>query len=147
MEAMQTSPGDGPVSLKHLLEEVYTRGLRCQEWSVVRRCAGALGMVHPQLEDALTDLLMRQTQVVVGRNYTTDSRLIRPLDSNAIAERIARTSGTDSRERMLEQELLIALDSIARREPALLKGTLTLQLSQLLLLLTSELAVEIQRCC
>ena len=144
MEAMQTSPGDGPVSLKHLLEEVYTRGLRCQEWSVVRRCAGALGMVHPQLEDALTDLLMRQTQVVVGRNYTTDSRLIRPLDSNAIAERIARTSGTDSRERMLEQELLIALDSIARREPALLKGTLTLQLSQLLLLLTSELAVEQQ---
>ena len=36
-------------------------------------------------QDALTDLLMRQTQVVVGRNYTTDSRLIRPLDSNAIA--------------------------------------------------------------
>ena len=99
-------------------------------------------MVHPQLEDALTDLLMRQTQVVVGRNYTADSRLIRPLDNSAIAERIARTSGTDSRERMLEQELLLALDSIARRQPTLLKGSLTLQLSQLLLLLTSELAVE-----
>ena len=142
VEATQTSPGAGPVSLRHLLEEVYTRGLRCQEWSVVRRCAGALGMVHPQLEDALTDLLMRQTQVVVGRNYTADSRLIRPLDNSAIAERIARTSGTDSRERMLEQELLLALDSIARRQPTLLKGSLTLQLSQLLLLLTSELAVE-----
>ena len=124
------------------MEEVYARGLRCQDWNVVRRCAGALGMVHPQLEDALTDLLMRQTQVVVGRNYTVDSRLGRPLDSGAIAERIARTSGSDSRERMLEQELLLALDSIARREPTLLKGSLTLQLSQLLLLLTSELASE-----
>ena len=141
-DAIETSPGHGQVSLKHLLEEVYTRGLRCQDWSVVRRCAGALGMVHPQLEDALTDLLMRQTQVVVGRNYTIDSRLSRPLDSSAIAERIARTSGSDNRERMLEQELLLALDSIARRESALLKGSLTLQLSQLLLLLTSELASE-----
>ena len=43
---------------------------------------------------------------------------------------------------MLEQELLLALDSVARREPALLKGSLTLQLGQLLLLLTSELASE-----
>ena len=141
-DAVEVSPGEGPVTLKRLLEEVYARGLRCQDWNVVRRCAGALGMVHPQLEDALTDLLMRQTQVVVGRNYTVDSRLGRPLDSGAIAERIARTSGTDSRERMLEQELLLALDSIARREPNLLKGSLTLQLSQLLLLLTSELASE-----
>ena len=31
---------------------------------------------------------------------------------------------------------------MARREPALLKGSLTLQLGQLMLLLTSELAVE-----
>ena len=143
-EAIAISTDDEPVSLKGLLEEVYTRGLRCQEWSVVRRCAGALGMVHPQLEDALTDLLMRQTQVVVGRNYTIDSRLSRPMDSGAIAERIARTSGSDCRERMLEQELLLALDSIARRESTLLKGSLTLQLSQLLLLLTSELAAEQQ---
>ena len=64
------------------------------------------------------------------------------MDSAAIAERIETTSGIDGRERMLEQELLLALDSVARREPALLKGSLTLQLGQLMLLLTSELAVE-----
>jgi len=97
-----------------------------------------MGMVHPQLEDALTDLLVRQKQVVVGRNYTGDSRLRQPMDSAAIAERIETTSGIDGRERMLEQELLLALDSVARREPALLKGSLTLQLGQLMLLLTSR---------
>ena len=140
--AVATSPDGDPATLQQLLEEVYGRGLRCQDWSVVRRCAGAMGMVHPQLEDALIDLLVRQKQVVVGRNYTADSRLSRPLDSTAIAERIAQTSGVDSRERMLEQELLLALDSVARREPTLLKGSLTLHLSQLLLLLTSELAAE-----
>ena len=103
-----------------------------------------MGMVHPQLEDALTDLLVRQKQVVVGRNYSAESRLTRPMDSAAIADRIQRTSGVDGRERMLEQELLLALDGVARRDPGLLKGILTLQLSQLLLLLTSELAAERQ---
>jgi phosphorylase kinase alpha/beta subunit len=121
---------------------VYQHGLRCQDWNVVRRCAGAMGMVHPQLEDALTDLLVRQKQVVVGRNYTGESRLNQPQDSTAIAERIERTSGIDARERMLEQELLLALDSMVRREPTLLDGSLTLQLGQLLLLLTSELSGE-----
>ena len=143
-QAFETSPDGRTVALQRLLEEVYLHGLRCQDWSVVRRCAGAMGMVHPQLEDALTDLLVRQKQVVVGRNYSAESRLSRPMDSAAIADRIQRTSGVDGRERMLEQELLLALDGVARRDPGLLKGILTLQLSQLLLLLTSELAAERQ---
>tara|TARA_B100002051_G_scaffold272102_1_gene308111 strand:- start:1378 stop:4578 length:3201 start_codon:yes stop_codon:yes gene_type:complete len=141
-ELIQTGPEGQPVALQSLLDEVYHHGLRCQDWNVVRRCAGAMGMVHPQLEDALTDLLMRQKQIVVGRNYTSDSRLSTPQSSTAIAALIERTSGKDARERMLEQELLLALDGVARREPTLLKGSLTLQLGQLLLLLTSELASE-----
>jgi phosphorylase kinase alpha/beta subunit len=61
-KALETSPHGRSVTIQQLLEEVYHRGLRCQDWSVVRRCAGAMGMVHPQLEDALTDLLVRQKQ-------------------------------------------------------------------------------------
>ncbi|MGB1621533.1 MAG: glycoside hydrolase family 15 protein [Synechococcus sp.] len=141
-DASLTAPDGTPARLQTLLDEVYNRGLHCQDWNVVRRCAGAMGMVHPQLEDALTDLLLRQTQVVVGRNYTTDSRLTQPRSSNAIAALIQRTSGQDAREHMLEQEILLALDGISRREPTLLKGSLTMQLGQLLLLLTSELASE-----
>jgi phosphorylase kinase alpha/beta subunit len=141
-QKVQLRPGERPIELRQLLAEVYQHGLRCQDWNVVRRCAGAMGMVHPQLEDALTDLLVRQKQVVVGRNYTGESRLSQPQDSTAIAERIERTSGIDARERMLEQELLLALDSMVRREPTLLDGSLTLQLGQLLLLLTSELSGE-----
>ena len=141
-DASLTTPDGTPARVRALLEEVYSRGLHCQDWNVVRRCAGAMGMVHPQLEDALTDLLLRQTQVVVGRNYTTESRLTQPRSSNAIAALIQRTSGQDAREHMLEQEILRALDGISRREPTLLKGSLTMQLGQLLLLLTSELASE-----
>ena len=136
-------PFEGPgVTLMRLLEEVYRRGLAEAEWNVVRRSAGAMGLVHPQLEDALTDLLVRQKQVVVGRNYTNDSLISDPQGSSTIAAMIRRFGGEDGREWMLQQELLLALDGLARLEPDLLSGTLTLQLGQLLLLLTGELAAE-----
>jgi phosphorylase kinase alpha/beta subunit len=121
---------------------VYRRALAEADWNVVRRVAGALDLVHPQLGDALTDLLVRQKQVVVGRNYTSDSRISEPQGSASIAAMIKRFSGEDGREWMLQQELLLALDGLARHEPALLSGSLTLQLGQLLLLLTGELATE-----
>jgi len=141
LDAVLQGPG-GSASPKLLLEEIYRRALTDGDWNVVRRCAGSLGLVHPQLEDALTDLLVRQKQVVVGRNYTNDSLISQPQGSLAIAAMIRRFSGEDGREWMLQQELLLAVDGLARRNPALLNGMLTLQLGQLLLLLTGELATE-----
>ncbi|MCT0203414.1 glycoside hydrolase family 15 protein [Synechococcus sp. CS-602] len=132
----------GPVRLQALVEEIYRRSLGESDWSVVRRCAGLIDLVHPQLEDAMTDLLVRQKQLVVGRNYTHDSLITQPQGSATIAAMIRRFSGEDGREWMLQQELLLALDGLARLEPALLSGSLTLQLGQLLLLLTGELAAE-----
>jgi len=139
---LQGPEGGAPVSLRLLLQEVYRRALAQANWNVVRRAAGSIGLVHPRLEDALTDLLVRQRQVVVGRNYTNDSLISQPQGSLAIAAMIRRFGGEDGREWMLQQELLLALDGLARLEPGLLAGSLTLQLGQLLLLLTSELAAE-----
>ena len=143
LDARLQGPGGGDaVRVADLLTEVYRRSLAERDWNVVRRVAGSLGLVHPQLEDALIDLLVRQKQVVVGRNYTGDSLISEPQGSPAIAAMIRRFSSEDSRDWMLQQELLLALDGLARHEPALLSGSLTLQLGQLLLLLTSELAAE-----
>jgi len=140
-DALLQGPGS-QASLRALLEEIYRRALAEGDWNVVRRCAGSMGLVHPQLEDALTDLLVRQKQVVVGRNYTNESLITQPQGSQVIAAMIQRFSGEDGREWVLQQELLLALDGLARRSPALLNGMLTLQLGQLLLLLTGELASE-----
>jgi phosphorylase kinase alpha/beta subunit len=139
---LQGPGGEAPVALHTLLEEVYRRALAAMDWDVVRRMAAQLELVHPQLEDALTDLLVRQKQIVVGRNYTADSLITEPQDSGTIAAMIRRFSGEDGREWMLQQEILLALDGLARHEPDLLSGSLTLQLGQLLLLLTSERATE-----
>jgi phosphorylase kinase alpha/beta subunit len=131
-----------PVPLNQLLEAVYLRSLEAGDWEPVRRCAGLLGLVHPHLEDALDDLLARHRQLVVGRNYTDLSRISEPLDSATIAARMRRFSGEDGRETIIQQELLLALEGLARQRPKWLQGTLTFQLGQLLLLLTSELAAE-----
>jgi phosphorylase kinase alpha/beta subunit len=142
VEALLQGPEGEPVALRTLTEEVYRRALAEADWDAVRRMAAQLELVHPQLEDALTDLLARQKQVVVGRNYTAESLITSPQASGAIAAMIRRFSGEDGREWMLQQELLLALDGLARHEPSLLSGSLTLQLGQLLLLLTGELAQE-----
>ena len=55
-----SGPQGAPVEIKTLLEEIYRRGLQQEDWNVARRCAGAMGLVHPQLDDALIDLLSRQ---------------------------------------------------------------------------------------
>ena len=133
LDAVLQGPG-GSATPKQLLEEIYRRALADGDWNVVRRSAGSLDLVHPQLEDALTDLLVRQKQVVVGRNYTNDSLISEPTGSRRIAAMIRRFCGEDGREWMLHQELLLALDGLARLEPDLLSGSLTLQLGQLLLL-------------
>ncbi|MGB5136700.1 MAG: glycoside hydrolase family 15 protein [Prochlorococcaceae cyanobacterium] len=142
VDARLQGPDGQSVALRTLAEEVYRRALGEGDWDVVRRMAARLELVHPQLEDAITDLLARQKQVVVGRNYTADSLITTPQTGAAIAAMIRRFSGEDGREWMLQQELLLALDGLARHEPSLLSGSLTLQLGQLLLLLTSELAQE-----
>ncbi len=142
VDAHLQGPDGRSVALRSLLEEVYHRALAAADWDGVRRMAAQLQLVHPQLEDALTDLLARQKQVVVGRNYTAASRITTPCSSRSIAAMIRRFSGEDGREWMLQQELLLALDGLARHEPSLLSGSLTLQLGQLLLLLTGELALE-----
>ncbi len=142
VDARLQGPDGQSVALRTLAEEVYRRALGEGDWDVVRRMAARLELVHPQLEDAITDLLARQKQVVVGRNYTADSLITTPQTGGVIAAMIRRFSGEDGREWMLQQELLLALDGLARHEPSLLSGSLTLQLGQLLLLLTSELAQE-----
>ncbi|MEO1002278.1 MAG: glycoside hydrolase family 15 protein [Cyanobacteria bacterium J06638_7] len=142
LDAELQGPDGQSVALRRLLDVVYHRALAEADWDGVRRMAAQLNLVHPQLEDALTDLLARQKQVVVGRNYTAESLITYPCSSGVIAAMIRRFSGEDGREWMLQQELLLALDGLARHEPSLLSGSLTLQLGQLLLLLTGELAQE-----
>ena len=69
------------------------------------------------LEEAVTNLLIRQKQVLVGKAYSPDSLISEPMTSKAIADRIARFSREDVRERVLTQEILLGLDGLMKLDP------------------------------
>ena len=72
-----SGPQGAPVEIKPCWKR-FTDGAAAgglERGPSLRRC---MGLVHPQLDDALIDLLSRQKQVVVGRNYTKVSRRALP---------------------------------------------------------------------
>jgi phosphorylase kinase alpha/beta subunit len=132
------------VTVADLLDEVYTKAGELGLWAVVRRAAGLRQMVDIGLSDAVTSVLIRGKQVAVGRAYTEASLISVPMPHNEIAEKINNFCREDIRDRVLTQEILIYLGSLIRSQPESFQGLLTLRVGYLILLITSELAQELQ---
>ncbi|HEY5704690.1 MAG TPA: glycoside hydrolase family 15 protein [Terrimicrobiaceae bacterium] len=130
------------VPLETLLDQVWKQASQDRRWSVLRRIAGLRGWLDAGLEEAVTNLLVRQKQILVGKAYSPASLISEPMIGKAIADRIARFSREDVCERVLAQEILLGLDGLAKLEPELLRGFLTLRVGYLILLLTAEVAAE-----
>jgi phosphorylase kinase alpha/beta subunit len=143
-DANSNAPPDasGSIRLEALLERVWKEASWGGHWSVLRRVAGLRDWVDAGLEEAVTNLLIRQKEVLVGKAYSPDSLISEPMTSQAIADRIARFSREDVRERVLTQEILLGLDALMKLDPDLLGGFLTLRVGHLILLLTAEIAAQ-----
>jgi phosphorylase kinase alpha/beta subunit len=132
----------GSIALESLLDQLWEHASRGRHWSVLRRVAGLRGWLDAGLEEAVTNLLVRQKQLLIGKAYSPDSLITEPMTGQAIADRIARFSREDLRERVLTQEILLGLDGLMKVNPELLQGFLTLRVGHLILLLTAEVAAE-----
>lgn len=136
------------VQVVDLLNEVYTKAGESSQskiqWAVIRHAAGLLDKVDISLSDAVTDILVRQKQIAVGKAYSEDSIISRPGSYTEVMDKIRQFCGEDIRDRVLTQEVLIYLGLLIKAEPQLFKGLLTLRVSYFILLLTSELARELQ---
>jgi phosphorylase kinase alpha/beta subunit len=135
LEARGASP-------RQLLEDVYAAAGEERLWPVVRQAAGWLGKTDPTLADALADLLVAQRSVVIGRAYAKAATIRRPLPQAELLEKIARFCRHDVRDKMLTQEVIIALSSLMRGAPDLFEGVLTLRVGHLIGLLAVRLADE-----
>jgi phosphorylase kinase alpha/beta subunit len=111
-------------------------------WSIVRRIAGLENKADISLSDAVTDLLVRQKLIAVGRAYSPDATIDRPMSHEEIIAKIDRFCGEDIRDRVLSQEILIDLGVMIKTVPHRFKGFLTLRVNYFILLLTSQLARE-----
>jgi phosphorylase kinase alpha/beta subunit len=136
------------VPLLDLIEDVYAQAARGERgrpyWAVVRRAAGLCYKTDIALSDAVTDILVRQKQITVGKSYSDASLISRPLPPHEIREKIREFAGADVRDWMLTQEVLIYLGLLIKAEPHLFGGLMTLRVGYLILLITRELADELQ---
>jgi phosphorylase kinase alpha/beta subunit len=134
------------VTLASLLDEVYFKAGNFSNrphWEIVRYAAGLLDKVDISLSDAVTDILISGKQITVGMAYSEDALIDRPMSHTEIVDKIAEFCREDIRDRVLTQEIIIYLALLIKSQPSRVKGLLTLRVGYLILLLTSELAIEL----
>jgi phosphorylase kinase alpha/beta subunit len=132
------------VTVARLLDEIYLKASELKLWAIVRRAAGLSNKVAINLVDAITDILVRQKQIAIGRAYSEASLIHRPESLAETIEKINEFCREDIRDRMLTQEILIYLSLLIKAEPQLFNGLLTLRVGYLILLITSDLTRELQ---
>lgn len=122
--------------VRGLLEEVYERAGDQHIWFVVRRCAGLLGKYDINLEQAATEILVRQHALTLGRAYSGRATLTRPADSSEILQIIRTYNNNDASEHIIVQELVLYLGMLIKSNPELFADMHTVRVGHILQLLT-----------
>jgi phosphorylase kinase alpha/beta subunit len=124
--------GGGVCRVRDLLEEVYARAGDRHAWYLLRRCAGLLGKYDIDLEQAATEILVRQHSLTVGRAYSGKATLRRPTDSWQILSAIRTFNSEDVRQQIIIQELIIYLGLLIKQNPALFADMNTIRVGHVL---------------
>ncbi|WP_310462313.1 glycoside hydrolase family 15 protein [Sphaerotilus sp.] len=133
---------DRGCSVAQTVLDFHARACHGRKWGLIRRSAGVLDLHDDALEEAVTQIVVRQKRVAVGRAYGEGAVIGRPMGSADIHARISRYGGDDPRARVLLQEIVLLLGVLIKADAALFKGTLTLRAWYLILLITGWLARE-----
>ena len=133
----------GPDSpLRQWVRAIHARAGREGRWGVIRRAAGLLDLHDNGLEDAVAEIVGRGKRVALGRAYSADAIVTKPLGNAELFERIRAYGGEDPRGRILIEETVLLLGMLIKSDTALFAGTLTLRPWQALRLLSGWLARE-----
>ncbi|MDI1275997.1 glycoside hydrolase family 15 protein [Methylobacter sp.] len=133
------SAADGAIGyVRDLLEEIYQRAGDQHAWYIVRRCAGLLGKYDINLEQAATDILVRQHALTLGRAYSGRATLTRPADSSEILQTIRAYNNNDASEHIIIQELIIYLGMLIKSNPELFIDMHTVRVGHILQLLVAR---------
>ena len=125
------------------LERIYEQAGQLRLWAVVRRAAGLLDKVEVDLHSSINAILVQQKLIQVGRSYSDESLITRPLPSGELLEKIRTYSRDDVRDKMLTQEVLVYLGLLIKAKPQLFEELLTVRVGYLITLLTTQLARQL----
>lgn len=130
----------GTYSLKEVTEEVYQRAGRLRLWSVVRHAAALLKKVDVDLESSVTSLLAHQKIIQVGKAFSDESLIVRPIPFSVLIEKLDKFCRDDKRDVVLTQELLVQLGILIGSHSELFQDMITVRVSYIILLLTGLIA-------
>jgi hypothetical protein len=100
------------VTVKVLMEELYTKACEARDWSWVRLSAGLLGKQLDELSKAVTHLLVRQKQITLGMPSKNEEAMTCPKTKEELKEIFNRSYGDDPNSYILAQELIVSLGSL-----------------------------------
>ncbi|PAV76551.1 hypothetical protein WR25_01197 [Diploscapter pachys] len=111
--------GDQEVTVRILMEEVYTKSCEARQWALVRLTAGLLGKRFEELGKAVTHLLVRQKQITLGLPSKREEVITCPKTNEELKDIMQRAYGDDPNSFTLSQEILISLGFLVRTDPKL----------------------------
>ncbi|XP_039651609.1 phosphorylase b kinase regulatory subunit alpha, liver isoform isoform X3 [Perca fluviatilis] len=134
-------PGQGGVSVRSLLEELYVEAGACKEWGLIRYISGILRKRVEVLAEACTDLISHNKQLTVGLPPEPRERVITvPLPPEELNTLIYEASGQDISVAVLTQEIMVYLAMYMRSQPALFGDMLRLRIGLIMQVMATELA-------
>uniref|UniRef100_A0A8C9X2H6 Phosphorylase b kinase regulatory subunit n=1 Tax=Sander lucioperca TaxID=283035 RepID=A0A8C9X2H6_SANLU len=134
-------PGQGGVSVRSLLEELYVQAGACKEWGLIRYISGILRKKVEVLAEACTDLISHNKQLTVGLPPEPRERVITvPLPPEELNTLIYEASGQDISVAVLTQEIMVYLAMYMRSQPALFGDMLRLRIGLIMQVMATELA-------
>ncbi|KAM7424407.1 hypothetical protein PAMA_000652 [Pampus argenteus] len=133
--------GQGGVSVRYLLEELYVQAGACKEWGLIRYISGILHKRVEVLAEACTDLISHHKQLTVGLPPEPRERVITvPLPPEELNTLIYEASGQDISIAVLTQEIMVYLAMYMRSQPALFGDMLRLRIGLIMQVMATELA-------
>ncbi|XP_029000119.1 phosphorylase b kinase regulatory subunit alpha, liver isoform isoform X2 [Betta splendens] len=136
-----SGPGQGGVSVRSLLEELYVQAGACKEWGLIRYISGILRKRVEVLAEACTDLISHHKQLTVGLPPEPRERVIAvPLPPKELNTLIYEASGQDISIAVLTQEIMVYLAMYVRSQPALFGDMLRLRIGLIMQVMATELA-------
>jgi phosphorylase kinase alpha/beta subunit len=124
--------------VRDLLEEVYARAGDIHAWQIVRRSAGLLGKYDINLEQAATEILVRQHGLTLGHAYSGKATLRRPADSSEILQIIRNFNSNDTSQHIIIQELILYLGMLIKQKPELFADMQTIRVGHILQLVIAR---------
>ena len=121
-----------PFSLSEALEDLYVQAGNHHDWRLIRVTAALLRKYDINLEQAATEILVRQHGLTVGKSYSGKATFRRPADSSELLEAIRNFNPGNPSLQILIQELIIALGLLIKQEPALFSDLNTIRVGHIL---------------